>query len=61
MTTVKPNTILTDGSLENFMNVSKQITTISTLAKLDDLIDSLGGNDYSGINTKTKIIQLNCI
>ena len=40
------NTILPDGTLGKFINASKQISTPSVLLKMDDLITSLGGEEY---------------
>ena len=40
------NTILPDGTLGTFVDVSKQISTPSVLLKMDDLITSLGGDGY---------------
>ena len=40
------NTILPDGTLGKFINASKQISTPNVLSKIDDLITSLGGDEY---------------
>ena len=40
------NTILPDGTLGKFIDASKQISTPSVLLKMDDLITSLGGEEY---------------
>lgn len=40
------NTILPDGTLGKFTDASKQISTPSVLLKIDDLITSLGGDEY---------------
>ena len=40
------NTILPDGTLGKFIDASKQISTQSVLLKMDDLITSLGGEEY---------------
>ena len=40
------NTILPDGTLGKFIDASKQICTPSVLLKMDDLITSLGGDEY---------------
>ena len=45
-TVIGMNTILPDGTLGTFVDVSKQISTPSVLLKMDDLITSLGGDGY---------------
>lgn len=40
------NTILPDGTLGKFIDVSKQIVAPSVLLKMDDFISSLGENEY---------------
>ncbi len=40
------NAILPEGTLKKFIEASKQINTPSVLTKADDLITSLGGNEY---------------
>lgn len=40
------NTILPNGTLGKFIDASKQICTPSVLLKMDDLITSLGGDEY---------------
>lgn len=40
------NTILPDGTLGKFINASKQICAPDILLKIDDLITSLGGDEY---------------
>ena len=40
------NTILPDGTLGKFIDASKQIGAPNVLLKMDDLITSLGGNEY---------------
>lgn len=45
-TVIGMNTILPDGTLGTFVDVSKQISTPSVLLKMDDLITSLGRDGY---------------
>ena len=40
------NTILPDGTLGKFIDASKQIAVPSILFKINDLVTSLGGNEY---------------
>ena len=40
------NTILPDGTLEKFIDMSKQIVATNVLLKMEDFISSLGGNEY---------------
>lgn len=46
VTVLGMNTILPDGTLGKFIDASKQISTPSVLLKIDDLITSLGGEEY---------------
>lgn len=46
VTVLGMNTILPDGTLGKFIDASKQISTPSVLLKMDDLITSLGGEEY---------------